>query len=120
MVQFNMPHFKSLINLSLLFILLVGQSAGAVLIKKQTNCQNITIPVSAAANNAALPDTLTYLTLSTLLGSLDALIFDTLISGDFNISATYCAPTVNIPSRANTLQFLVHGITYTRSCKSWI
>ncbi len=35
-------------------------------------------------------------------------------SGTFQLSARYCAPQVNIASRANTLQLLVHGVTYNK------
>jgi len=66
-------------------------------------CINITIPVTISAENYVLPPTspLTY----------------RLIQGAFNISARYCEPQVKDSSRADTLQFLVHGLTYTKNCK---
>lgn len=40
------------------------------------------------------------------------------VSGTYNIAARYCEPTIKIPGKAKTLQFLVHGATYNRDCKS--
>ncbi|CAD6503829.1 BgTH12-05574 [Blumeria graminis f. sp. triticale] len=37
------------------------------------------------------------------------------INDKFNIAARYCEPEVKNPSRANTIQLLVHGITYTKN-----
>lgn len=51
----------------------------------------------------------------TLLSSLVSLVFDVLVEGTFDIAASYCEPEVHIPSRANTLQLLVHGATYDRN-----
>ncbi|OQU93602.1 hypothetical protein CLAIMM_00086 [Cladophialophora immunda] len=36
------------------------------------------------------------------------------VSGYFNISARYCEPEVKMPQRAQSIQFLVHGATYTK------
>lgn len=44
-----------------------------------------------------------------------SLLFDNLVQGQFNIAARYCEPENNVPSRANTLQFLLHGATYDRN-----
>lgn len=37
------------------------------------------------------------------------------MSGTFGIELKYCEPTKVVPSRANTLQILVHGATYDTS-----
>ncbi|KAK3181415.1 hypothetical protein K4F52_007277 [Lecanicillium sp. MT-2017a] len=37
-----------------------------------------------------------------------------LVGGSYSISARYCEPLVDVPHRRNTLQVLVHGITYTK------
>lgn len=34
------------------------------------------------------------------------------VSGTFQVKLRFCEPTIAIPSRANTLQVLVHGATY--------
>jgi hypothetical protein len=66
-------------------------------------CTNITIPVTISAENFVLPLTspLTY----------------NLIQGTFNISGRYCEPQAKNPSRTDSLQFLVHGLTYAKNCR---
>lgn len=49
--------------------------------------------------------------LAALLGAVGT--FET--SGHFNMSARYCAPTVHIPERAHTIQYLQHAITNTKN-----
>lgn len=36
-------------------------------------------------------------------------------SGEFAISARYCAPAADVPERANTIQYLQHAITNTKN-----
>lgn len=36
-------------------------------------------------------------------------------SGDFEMSARYCEPAVNVSGRANTVQYLQHAITNTKN-----
>lgn len=81
------------------------------------NCQNLTIPVTISSNNAHFPADFTPndIVLESLLSSAGNLVFDLLIEGTFNISASYCEPEVYVQSRASTLQFLVHGAVYTRN-----
>ena len=46
------------------------------------------------------------------------LVFDVPVGGTFNTFARYCEPEVQVASRTNTLQLLVHGATYDRNyCK---
>jgi hypothetical protein len=73
-------------------------------------CTNVTIPVSVyTANNLLLPLDLDTANFLLLANPLLANIFDQIASGSFDISATYCEPTIQVPGRENTLQILVHG-----------
>jgi pimeloyl-ACP methyl ester carboxylesterase len=83
-------------------------------------CTDITLPVSIKAQNLNLPSTLNASNFADFIKSLGGSAFDLLtntidIEGTYNIAGTYCEPAVSIPSRASTLQFLVHGITQTRT-----
>lgn len=40
------------------------------------------------------------------------------VTQSVNISARFCEPEIRIPSRENSIQLLVHGITYTKSYRS--
>lgn len=84
-------------------------------------CQNITIPVTISSNNARFPADFspTSITLDNLVTNLGSWLFDVLVEGTFNIAGSYCEPEVHVPSRANTLQFLVHGATYDRNYVSY-
>ncbi|PVH70668.1 hypothetical protein DL98DRAFT_436573 [Cadophora sp. DSE1049] len=42
------------------------------------------------------------------------------VSGTYQISVTYCQPTVKVPGRENTIQMLLHGVAYTKSYWSGI
>lgn len=55
------------------------------------------------------------LTSSTLIALLDRTVLTNIpVSGNETIAATYCEPLVTNPSRQNTLQLLVYGVTHTR------
>lgn len=75
--------------------------------------ENIMIPVSATAQNIQLPKDLNLSSMS--IDDRDAFnglvnLPRTTVSGQYTIAARYCKPNKNIPTRANTLQLLVHGI----------
>lgn len=80
-------------------------------------CKDITISVPARAFNKLLPLDLSALTdgaaLSNLLTSVESL-GTALVSGDYEIAGTFCSPLRHVAARQDTLQVLVHGITYTR------
>jgi hypothetical protein len=82
--------------------------------RHEPRCSNITIPVTISSKNADLPSGFSF-------GTPDAaevvtkLKFNVSIHSTYNIAATFCEPEVFVPTRVNTLQFLVHGATYTRS-----
>ncbi|KUJ19595.1 uncharacterized protein LY89DRAFT_717068 [Mollisia scopiformis] len=65
------------------------------------SCTDISFPVTVTAANAIIPIT-TPITFQQ-------------VSGTYNIAARYCEPQNFVESRENTLQVLVHGITYTRN-----
>lgn len=79
------------------------------------SCQDIEIPVSVSAQNKNLPLTLGLDTLKDTgaLNRLVAGLTSSLVHGTYTIHARYCEPTEQVASRRDTLQVLVHGITYT-------
>jgi hypothetical protein len=85
--------------------------------KRGPTCQNITFPVTVSSTNAQLPTDLdpSGPVLESILTDVVGIVFDVLIQGTYTIAASYCEPEVHIPSRANTLQLLVHGATYDRN-----
>ncbi|KAE9381918.1 hypothetical protein N431DRAFT_539450 [Stipitochalara longipes BDJ] len=88
-------------------------------------CKDIIIPVTATANNTLLPtypDSTSPTAFYQYFGSLNFSKippFTNPVSGTFNISATYCEPTINVAGR-NAVQLLVHGVAYTKSYWSGI
>jgi hypothetical protein len=104
-------------TLTLLFFYLQLALSSPLIAKRGPSCQNITFPVTISSNNARLPTNLDSSgpVLESLLTDLVGWVFDAVIEGTFNIAASYCEPEVNIPSRAHTLQLLVHGATYDRN-----
>lgn len=77
------------------------------------HCKDITFTVSATAQNQVVanpPPNL--LVLDTSLAFLAQPVGLTTVSGTQKLYGQYCEPTVKNPSRAKTLQLLVHGITY--------
>ena len=78
-----------------------------------SNCRDITFTVSATAQNqvAANPPS-NLLNLDASLAFLAQRVEVTTVSGSQKLYGQYCEPTVKKPSRAKTLQLLVHGITY--------
>lgn len=105
-------------SLSLKAVTSMSTSGGAVSHHGQpkrpaSNCKNITFTVSATAQNqvAANPPP-NFLDPDTSLAFLGQPVVLTTVSGTQNLYGQYCEPTVKNPSRAKTLQLLVHGITY--------
>jgi hypothetical protein len=99
-------------NILLLLVLLFGAAFSNPIHPRQTaptGCVNFYIPVTASANNTALPPALD---LSNFLLLLNPLVFEVtsqLASGTFDIAATYCPATTYVEGRENTLQVLLHG-----------
>jgi hypothetical protein len=108
-------------NLLLAFVALFSSAHGGLL---AGTCYNITIPVTVSSNkmlvlpeNAGLADFANVFNSSIVPGP----DYTGTASGTFNIGATYCEPELFLgllSPHYNTLQVLVHGVTYTRSCKS--
>ena len=80
-------------------------------------CTTIFIPVSVQARNAHFPPDFTTPSLLSIVGALGAVVFDSLVTDTYTIVGTYCEPEVLVESRRETVQLLVHGATYTRSCE---
>lgn len=96
-------------------------------------CSDFIVPVYASAPTKVFPEPpanitdptalANYLTsfgsssLGGLLGAVgsSASVGTVLTSGHYNISVRYCEPRVAEASRADELQFLLHGITYDKS-----
>jgi pimeloyl-ACP methyl ester carboxylesterase len=80
------------------------------------SCQDVMIPVKVSADNYVLPSNLTMADLTlTFLESTVPNSSTIRIEGEYSIGARYCTPSCAVPHRKQTLQVLVHGITYTRN-----
>jgi hypothetical protein len=85
-----------------------------------SNCINFTIstPISAyCAPASQIPTSISFQTLTAFIDALGEIVFSDLVTGTYTTAATYCEPQVYNLSRANTLQFLVHGASYTKGCE---
>ena len=104
-------------NMLFLLVLLFGAASSNPIHPRQavpTGCVNFYIPVTAAANNTALPPGLD---LSNFLLLLNPLVFEVtsqLASGTFDIAATYCPAMTYVEGHENTLQVLVHGFATSK------
>ncbi|CAG8971836.1 hypothetical protein HYALB_00001947 [Hymenoscyphus albidus] len=88
-------------------------STATAIQKRGPTCSNVSFNV----NINVLNFNLTGLDPNNLLGTFGSLPNPTLgvaVSSNFHIAGRFCEPEVVNPSRQNTLQFLVHGATYTR------
>lgn len=81
-------------------------------------CSDLTVTVTASANNQPLPLGVDLTTpsgitafIATLAGTPLTLFPAVPVSGTFQMSARFCEPEVVVPSRKNTVQLLVHGAT---------
>lgn len=89
--------------------------------KAAPQCQDLTITVTASANNALFPpvavagSTAAFsATFQTLLGTAFSTYPLVPVSGTFTMSARYCEPEVKVATRVNTVQLLVHALTETK------
>lgn len=77
-------------------------------------CIEIVLPVFAKAENFVLPiypnDTDPGTVYRCLGGFNDSTLTRTPVSGIYNISASYCTPTVNVKGREETIQMFLHGL----------
>jgi hypothetical protein len=87
--------------------------------ERQPNCMDVVIPIKVSATCIKMAPSTTFEQAVNLvtnpLSSLVSLLFDSLVQGTFDIAGTYCEPQNQVPSRSNTLQFLLHGATYDRN-----
>lgn len=90
-----------------------------ILFSRGPSCSEFKIPVQVNTMNfyinpnvnstAALNNTM-----QNIFSGLVNLVSNVTVSGTYNISARYCEPEFRNSSRSNTIQLLVHGITYTK------
>jgi hypothetical protein len=114
-----MLHNMQLIAFTLV-LLLIGATSSSPIEQRQAipaGCTNITIPVTVSAENLVLPPDLGINNFIPIGTPLLSTLFDQFVSGTFDIAATYCEPVNPVAGREDTLQILVHGITYTKACK---
>ncbi|PMD19374.1 hypothetical protein NA56DRAFT_705542 [Hyaloscypha hepaticicola] len=105
-------------NMLLLLVLLFGAAFSNPIHPRQAvpaGCVNFNIPVTASADNVALPPGLDVSNLLLLLNPPVFEVTSQLASGTFDIAATYCPATTYVEGRENTLQVLLHGATYTKA-----
>lgn len=91
--------------------------------RRTPSCTDFIIPVTASASTQKfVAPTLNLLnigstvsslisTVSFVAGKVLATAGTVTTSGTYQISMRYCVPAVNVPSRANTIQYLQHAIT---------
>jgi hypothetical protein len=109
---------KGVSFLALFALSLATPLSPRLLEKREPTCYNFTIPITISANNTQVPPGLSLLDPIDVALAIVNLVFDVPVIGTYNIFARYCEPEVQIASRTNTLQFLVHGVTYDRNyCK---
>ncbi|KAI0995065.1 hypothetical protein K3495_g13116 [Podosphaera aphanis] len=108
-------HITSLLISSLTFI----TAYGAVIERRGPTCTEFKIPATITSDDINIGTSidsqagLRNVMQNALSGILN-LLTKASVSGTFNIAARYCEPEVQNPARANTIQILVHGITYSK------
>jgi len=97
--------FKGFLGLS---VLAHRAISAPVVEKRGPTCHDLTIPVAITGSNYVIPPTF-ILDPATVVTQILSLILRFVVPNTtYNLRATYCEPEVNVPSRANTLQLLVH------------
>jgi hypothetical protein len=106
--------------LAILAALLSFGIATPLVEKQGANCRNLTISVPISAYNAPesqIPTSLSEETLTAFFSALGEIVFSQLVTGTYDTSLIYCEPQGYNETREKTLQFFVHGATYTKGCK---
>ena len=84
----------------------------------QPLCRDIVLSIKAAANNTVFPpypNSTAPGVIYQYLASFDPSKLPTApVSGIFDISTTYCEPSVKVEGREGTIQFLLHGLTSSK------
>lgn len=82
-------------------------------------CTTIVLPIKASANNTIYPpypNSTAEGTYLQYLGSFNASTLPThTVSGTFDISATYCEPSIKVRGREHTIQLLLHALANTKA-----
>lgn len=100
-IQGSSPNQPSVRICHMFDILSVALSLAAAVVATAPVCTDSYISVSASATNYDLSN-----------GTFPAAA-TVPVSGTYTIQLRFCAPTVVVPTRVNTLQVLVHGLTYS-------
>jgi hypothetical protein len=127
-IQSLPPHYTTKVDtitmksefLAILAVLLSFGIATPLVEKQGSNCRNFTIPVPISAYNAPaaqIPTSLSEETLTAFVSALGEIVFSHLVTGTYETSMIYCEPQGYNETRAKTLQFFVHGATYTKGCE---
>src|SRR4051812_37238645 len=113
-MQFKLTKCLSLLAISTTFFSDHSLVASAPQTKQGPTCYEVSVPITVTASTRSLPPDLTLDVFGLLSGILNGL-FTTVIHGTFTITGRYCKPEVDVPSRRQTLQILVHPATYDRN-----
>lgn len=93
-------------------------AAAACVRRPRVQCQELIINVEASAANRIITLNLTALDAAELIPQQLTTVVNAVsinITGQYQIAANYCAPLIDVPERRQTLQILVHGVTYTKN-----
>ncbi|OAA82403.1 hypothetical protein LEL_01948 [Akanthomyces lecanii RCEF 1005] len=86
--------------------------------RPRVQCQHLIINLEASAANRIIILNLTALNAAELIPKELTTVVNAAsinITGQYQIAANYCAPLIDVPERRQTLQILVHGVTYTKT-----
>lgn len=111
-----MRHFSSIFLVSLIGIAQSRPVSDASPATSSTpQCTTIVLPIKAAANNTVFPPFPSDGNYGQYLGSFNASTLPKQeVTGTYDISATYCEPTVKVKGREDTVQLLLHAVGSTK------
>ena len=92
------------------FVPFLAALAAAAQYTHPIKCTDLTLQITASTTIIQLPTNLNITDAAGLdLSDLNNL-GKQVVGGTYGISARFCEPTKDVPSRRNTLQLLVHGV----------
>ena len=81
-------------------------------------CKDLMLSITATANNTVLPpypnSTAPGVIYQYLSSFNSSALPSRTVSGTFDISVTYCEPSVKVEGREGTIQLLLHGLSATK------
>ncbi|TVY82352.1 hypothetical protein LSUE1_G002404 [Lachnellula suecica] len=122
-----MSNFRTRLVAGILALNSVTSAPNRLSSRDGPTCTDFVIPIQASAPTQVFPQPPANITDPTALlnyvtsfgsgsaGGLLGAVGTVITSGNYNISMRYCEPQVADASRADTLQFLVHGISYDKN-----